>query len=169
MTSPLQAQYDAAMANPDFTAKLMAGDPAAKTAFHAMNRNLLGLPPEPGPDPAAVELTKPGDGAAVDLLAPDAFAKLPAISTVGGPYDMSDRQKLDMVETMRQRGTDESVVREAMDDNRTYSPELKAYCQDHWNLLAGDSEFRAALFRGEASAERKWRAWCVVASGNVKG
>lgn len=173
MTSPVQEQFDAAMANPGFTAKLMSGDPATVTAFHAMNRNLLGMPPEPsGPNATDVLTGSDADAraaAAFDLFAPDARANLPGISVTSGPFDMSDRQRLDLVDSLRQRGTPEQIVREALDDTRTYSPELKAYCQDQWNSLAGDSEFRAALFRGEQWAERKWRAWCVVASGGVKG
>jgi hypothetical protein len=157
--SPIQEQYDAAMADPAWTAKLMSGDAGARAAFDSMTRSLLGLAPDPPPSGAAIELTGPNTGT-FDPLAPDAHQKM--------GHDPENEAALAFVEGMRERGANDTLIREALDGSRTYTAELREYAQEYWDQLCGDPKFRQALLNGDAAAARKWRGYCVIASGGVK-
>jgi hypothetical protein len=168
-TSPLQQLYDSAISNPHWVNKLMNGDAGARSLFDSMTRAMVGLGPTPPPASAAQELSSPDTGGTHDLFAPDAAERLPIVSAIGDPYAMSDRQKLDLVNTLRQSGMSEGTIREAFDDSRTYTAELREMAQQKWQDLSSDPDFRQRLLSGDPVAARQWRAHAIIMSGGVKG
>ncbi len=169
MTLPTENMLESALGNPAWVDKLMSGDAGARSIFDGLMRRQVGIDPEPPPPTATDVLTSPDTGASFDLFAPDAAEKLPGISTISGPHDMSDRQKLDLIETMRGHGTSDSVIAEAFDESRTYTAEMRAEADRFWQGLASDPTFRQRLLNGDTVAARQWRAHAIIMSGNVKG
>jgi hypothetical protein len=163
---PLENMLDSALGNPVFVKKLMRGDAGARSLFDNLTRHSLGMEAEPASPNAAAVLTDPSAG--VDLFAPDAVERLPDVSSIGGPHAMSDRQKVDMVATMRQHGMSETIIREAFDDGRTYTAEVKEAAQQKWQDLSGDQDFRQRLFSGDPVAARQWRAHAIIMAGGTR-
>ncbi len=150
-------------ADPAWTQRLLSGDVTARAEFKALSRAAAGLQREGVPASAAA-----ADLAGVDLFAEDARARLPEFSVIGG-NEVSDHTRLDLIEGLRARGYSEQLIREYMDDDRSYSPEIHAMAKDRWTELESDPAFRRALLAKEFWAEKLWRSYCTVASGNVKG
>jgi hypothetical protein len=156
-----EAALAACTADPSWAGKLLSGDAATRAEFDQLTRQIAGVSSD-APGGAARDL------APFDPLAANARERLPLIESVtDGQITMSEQIRV--VESMRQNGMNDVIIREALDDNRAYPAELHELAREKWRDLATDADFVRRLFAGDAAAARQWRGYCVIAAGGVEG
>jgi len=159
MTSPVQELYDSFIASPEWNAKLLAGDAEAKTLFNNLGARLHGIEPDaPGPDAAAM-LTGPDANLKIDLYAPDAREKLPAIGWSGEGV-ITQREMLDHIDGLRQQGLNDTQIQELETglDARTGKPFSPEFIDDVRSLQQerhSDPDWLRKLEAGSAWHKRQ--------------
>jgi hypothetical protein len=158
-----QAALDGLIADPAWSARLAKRDSSAHDEMHRLSARISGVDLPVHAD----GLARNQDGS-LDLFAARKNVGAETTSSYHGSPSMSEGEKLEQFQMLRDQGFDDSLILRQFDDDRSHSAELIAAMKQKWAALEGDEGFRRRLLAGEFQARKDFKTYCQVVTAKVR-